>query len=55
MMVLQALKRPKSDLTIIRGLKSRDKTVAITGCDFEGEEEICVSGVRKQLYEAIEY
>jgi uncharacterized protein YggU (UPF0235/DUF167 family) len=33
MMGLQALKRPKSDMTIIRGLKSRDKTVAITGFD----------------------
>jgi uncharacterized protein YggU (UPF0235/DUF167 family) len=55
MMGLQALKRPKSDVTIIRGLKSRDKTVAITGFDFEGDEEICVSRVRKQLYEAIEY
>ena len=54
MIVLQALGRPKSDVTIIRGLKSRDKTIAVTGFDIESNEQHCISRVREQLSKAIE-
>jgi uncharacterized protein YggU (UPF0235/DUF167 family) len=43
------LKCPKSDVEIIRGLKSRDKTVAITGIDVDGDEQRCITRIRKQM------
>jgi uncharacterized protein YggU (UPF0235/DUF167 family) len=39
---------------IIRGLKSRDKTVAISGIDVKGLEDECISRIRDQLEGAIE-
>jgi hypothetical protein len=48
------LKCPKSDVEIIRELKSRDKTVAIAGVDVQGDEQSCISRIRDQLEKAIE-
>jgi uncharacterized protein YggU (UPF0235/DUF167 family) len=48
------LKCPKSDVEVIRGLKSRDKTVAIAGVNVEGDEQSCISRIRDQLEKAIE-
>ncbi|KAH8593884.1 hypothetical protein B0O99DRAFT_626380, partial [Bisporella sp. PMI_857] len=47
------LKIPKSDVEIIRGLKSRDKTVAITGVDASGDEERLVSTILQRLERSI--
>jgi uncharacterized protein YggU (UPF0235/DUF167 family) len=47
------LKCPKSDVEVIRGLKSRDKTVAIAGVDVKGDEQSCISRIRDQLEKAI--
>ncbi|KAE9369499.1 YggU-like protein [Stipitochalara longipes BDJ] len=47
-------KCPKSNIEIIRGLKSREKTVAIAGIDIQGNEEECILRLRKQLESAIE-
>ncbi|KAF4625965.1 hypothetical protein G7Y89_g12198 [Cudoniella acicularis] len=46
------LKCPKSDVEVIRGMKSRDKTVAICGIDMQGDEQKCISGIRAQLESA---
>jgi uncharacterized protein YggU (UPF0235/DUF167 family) len=48
------LKCPNSDVEVIRGLKSRDKTVAITGVDLKGDEQSCISRIREQLEKAID-
>jgi uncharacterized protein len=48
------LKCPKSDVEIIRGLKSRDKTVAIANVDVKGDEQSSISRIRDQLEKAIE-
>ncbi|KAF8866122.1 YggU-like protein [Acephala macrosclerotiorum] len=47
------LRRPKSDVEVIRGLKSRDKTIAIAGIDVEGDEEKCISWIKEQLENAV--
>jgi hypothetical protein len=39
---------------IIRGLKSRDKTVAIAGFDIKGDQESAISKLKEKLQEAIE-
>ncbi|KAH7369853.1 hypothetical protein BKA65DRAFT_386591 [Rhexocercosporidium sp. MPI-PUGE-AT-0058] len=49
-----ALKCPKSDVEVIRGLRSRDKTVAVAGCDMNGGEEKCISKIKDQLQSAIQ-
>lgn len=49
----QVLKCPKSDVQIIRGQKSRDKTVAISGFEIKGDEESCIFKVKEQLERAI--
>ncbi|TVY71431.1 UPF0235 protein [Lachnellula suecica] len=46
------LKHPKSDVEVIRGLKSRDKTIAIGGIDVKGDEQKCISSIRAQLQSA---
>ncbi|RDL32530.1 YggU-like protein [Venustampulla echinocandica] len=48
------LKCPKSDVEVVRGLKSRDKTIAISGIDVKGDEQKCISGIRDQLLNAVE-
>ncbi|KAH8687467.1 hypothetical protein BGZ60DRAFT_475537 [Tricladium varicosporioides] len=48
------LKCPKSDVEVIRGLKSREKTIAIAGIDAKGDEEKCISSIRAQLETAAE-
>ncbi|KAN0101804.1 hypothetical protein V8E51_012314 [Hyaloscypha variabilis] len=50
----QVFKCPKSDIKIIRGLKSRVKTVAIAGIDIEENGEECISRIRRQLQSAAE-
>ncbi|KAH7382807.1 hypothetical protein BKA64DRAFT_169702 [Cadophora sp. MPI-SDFR-AT-0126] len=40
---------PKSDVEVIRGLKSRDKTVAVAGFDVKGGEKSCIAKIRDQL------
>lgn len=47
------LRCPKSDVEVIRGLKSRDKTVAIMGLD-KGDEKGCLETVRELLSNSIE-
>ncbi|TVY56941.1 UPF0235 protein [Lachnellula cervina] len=48
------LKCPKSDVEVVRGMKSRDKTVAIGGIDMKGDEEKCISGIRERLENAVD-
>ncbi|KAE8354310.1 hypothetical protein BDV28DRAFT_131272 [Aspergillus coremiiformis] len=50
----QILKVPKSTVDIIRGLKSRDKTLCISGLDIgvEGEEKF-IQQVRRKLEDAV--
>ncbi|TVY89771.1 UPF0235 protein [Lachnellula willkommii] len=48
------LKCPKSDVEIVRGMKSRNKTVAIGGIDTKGDEEKCISGIRERLENAVD-
>ncbi|PVH88024.1 YggU-like protein [Cadophora sp. DSE1049] len=47
------LKCPKSDVEVIRGLKSRDKTVAVAGFDVKGDEKSCIAKIRDQLQSAV--
>ncbi|TVY34255.1 UPF0235 protein [Lachnellula occidentalis] len=48
------LKCPKSDVEVVRGMKSRDKTVAIGGIDMKGDAEKCISGIRQRLENAVD-
>jgi len=50
----QVLKVPKSDVEVIRGHKSRDKTLAVTGIDPQGDEQSCIDNIRKKLQESAE-
>jgi uncharacterized protein len=50
---VQVLNRPKSDIEVIRGMKSRDKTISIARVDVKGNEEDYISKVRAQLQTAI--
>jgi len=45
------LKCPKSDVEVVRGLKSRDKTVAIAGIDVK---EGWMKKIREKLLDSIE-
>jgi uncharacterized protein YggU (UPF0235/DUF167 family) len=47
------LKCPKSDVEVIRGLKSRDKTVAVSGFDIRGDEKNFMSKLQEKLEGAI--
>ena len=49
----QIFECPKSDIEITRGLKSREKTIAISGIDIQGDNEECISRIRRQLESAI--
>ncbi|KAG9237842.1 hypothetical protein BJ875DRAFT_452580 [Amylocarpus encephaloides] len=49
-----ALKCPKSDVEVVRGLKSRDKTVAIAGIEMKGDGQISISDILTKLQSAIE-
>jgi uncharacterized protein (TIGR00251 family) len=46
------LKVPKSSVEIIKGLKSREKTIAIFGIDAHGDEQGCIAKIREQLQES---
>jgi len=52
-MLKQVLKCPQSDVEIVRGLKSREKTVAITGWSRE-DEKGCLERVTALLNKSIE-
>jgi len=39
---------------VIRGLKSRDKTIAIAGVDMKEDEKKCISSIREKLENAID-
>jgi len=53
--LLQALKCPKSDVEVIRGLKSRDKTIAVAGVDApNGDVQGCIERIKGLLQSAIE-
>lgn len=41
-------------MEIIRGLKSREKTVTVAGIDIKGDEDKCILWIRDQLQCAIE-
>ena len=41
-------------MEVVRGLKSRDKTIAICGIDVKGDEEKCILDIQTQLKKAIE-
>ncbi len=43
---------PKSDVEVIKGFKSREKTLAVMGIDAKGDEQSCISKVREQLQNA---
>lgn len=40
-------------MEVIRGFKSRDKTIAIAGIDVKGNEEMCISQIRDKLEDAV--
>ena len=46
------LKIPKSSVEVIKGQKSRDKTIAIFGIDTCGDEQNCIAKIREQLQES---
>jgi uncharacterized protein YggU (UPF0235/DUF167 family) len=50
----QIFKCPKSDIEIIRGLKSRQKTVSSSGLELRAEDEKCISRIREHLESAVE-
>ncbi|KAM3070052.1 hypothetical protein ACMFMG_003916 [Clarireedia jacksonii] len=45
---------PKSDIEVIKGMKSRDKTVAITGLDVKGSSDAVISTVQEKLAASIQ-
>ena len=47
------LKCPRSDVEVVRGFKSRDKTVAVTGLN-PADEKGCLDRVRELLTASIE-
>ncbi|XMA13913.1 hypothetical protein WAI453_006704 [Rhynchosporium graminicola] len=49
------LKCPKSDVEVIRGLKSRDKTVVVAGMDIKEDGENSNSRVGDQLQRAVHF
>jgi len=51
-LISDILKVPKSDVQIIKGLKSREKLLAITGIDAKGDAQSCISKIREQLQNA---
>lgn len=48
------LRVPKSEVEIVKGSKSRDKTLAITGIDAKGDEQGCIAKIRDQLQNAVQ-
>jgi uncharacterized protein len=48
-MISEILGIPKSSVELIKGHKSRDKTIAILGVDAKGDEESCIARIREQL------
>jgi uncharacterized protein len=46
------LKVPKSSVEVIKGQKSRDKTIAIFGIDARGDEQGCIAKISEQLSES---
>jgi len=50
----QVLKCPKSNVKLVQGFKSRDKTIAISGMDTNGDPQSVVSNIKKLLQNAID-
>lgn len=50
--ISEILKVPKSSVEIIKGLKSREKTIAIFEIDAFGDEQSCVAKVKELLQES---
>jgi uncharacterized protein YggU (UPF0235/DUF167 family) len=48
-----ALRQPKSNIEIIRGYKSRDKTIAVRGMGQSQDPEEVVANVRQRLLNSI--
>jgi uncharacterized protein YggU (UPF0235/DUF167 family) len=46
------LKVPKSNVEIIKGLKLREKTIAIFGIDALGDQQSCIAKVKEQIQES---
>jgi len=53
-LISDVLNVPKTDVEIIRGTKSRIKTVAVTGIDPKGDETGCIAKIREQLQKSAE-
>jgi hypothetical protein len=49
------LKIPKSSVEIIKGHRSREKTIAIFGIDANGDEESCIAKIIEQLQESAKW
>jgi uncharacterized protein YggU (UPF0235/DUF167 family) len=49
------LKIPKSSIEIIKGHRSREKTIAIFGIDANGDEESCIAKIIEQLQESAKW
>lgn len=45
---------PKSDVEVVKGMKSRDKTVAVTGLDVKGSSDEVVLKVKEKLGASIQ-
>jgi uncharacterized protein (TIGR00251 family) len=50
--ICNILKVPKSSVEVIKGQKSREKTVAIFGFDAHGDEQSCIAKIREQVQES---
>lgn len=51
---IQTLKCPKTDVQVVQGLKSRDKTIAIAGMDSKGDEESLISDIKEKLVSSVQ-
>lgn len=51
----EALRCPKTDVEVVKGLKSKEKTVgiAVTGLGLDGDEKGLIERVRKKLERAM--
>ncbi|KAH8819545.1 hypothetical protein F5884DRAFT_848861 [Xylogone sp. PMI_703] len=52
--ISETLQVPKSDVEIIRGVKSRDKTISVAGIAAEDKESSTIERIKKLLQNAID-
>lgn len=50
---VQILKCPVSDVDVVKGLKSRIKTVAIAGLDMKEDQEAYISRLKEKLHNTV--